>query len=325
MNGILLVDKPAGWTSNDVVQKLRGALHEKRIGHAGTLDPMATGLLTVFVGRATRAVQFAESDEKTYIAGLRLGLTTDTQDITGSILPVVSAPETSGVPLRSLEADDPAVCISRSQLEAALAPFCGRIQQIPPMYSALHVNGQRLYDLARQGKTVERQPREITVHELRILEGKGADWTLLVRCSKGTYVRTLCHDIGQQLGCGGCMFSLRRICAGCFSVDDAVKLEDAVALAAEGKAESLLIPVDRLFAAYPELTVSAAGEKKLRNGNPVPLSAIHGLKRTESAWMPSDDLTDRGICRVYSETRQFLALARFSDESLKTVKSFYEV
>ena len=290
MNGILLIDKPSGWTSNDVVQKLRGALHEKRIGHAGTLDPMATGLLTVFVGRATRAVEFAESDEKTYIAGLRLGIVTDTQDITGTILQT-----------------GPVSNITPELLEHALQAFRGTIRQIPPMYSAVRVNGQRLYDLARQGKTVERAPREIRIDELRILEGKDTDWTLFVRCSKGTYIRTLCHDLGALLGCGGCMSSLRRTAAGTFQVSDAVTLEDAVRLAAEGEAEELLIPTDRLFAQHGELVLGGADEKRLRNGTPVYGSAFDG------------------IYRVYSESREFLALARCVGGELRSIKSFFEV
>ena len=179
MNGILLIDKPESWTSNDVVQKLRGILHEKRIGHAGTLDPMATGLLTVFVGRATRAVEFAEGDRKRYLAGLRLGLTTDTQDITGEVL-------------GQCEAD-----VTREALEEALQAFRGELRQTPPMYSAVKVNGRRLYELARKGETVERKEREITVYSLEVLEQNGEDWLLDVSCSKGTYVRTLCHDRGS--------------------------------------------------------------------------------------------------------------------------------
>ena len=290
MNGILLIDKPSEWTSNDVVQKLRGVLHERRIGHAGTLDPMATGLLTVFVGRATRAVEFAESDEKTYVAGLRLGITTDTQDVTGTVLQTCRIPD-----------------ITAEMMEQVLRSFHGSISQIPPMYSAVRVNGRRLYDLARQGKTVERAPREIRIHELTILEGEGTDWTLFVRCSKGTYIRTLCHDIGLLLGCGACMSTLRRTAAGAFQVSDAFPLEDVVELAADGKAESLLIPTDRLFSQYAGLVLGESDERKLRNGMPV--------------FSSSDD----GIYRVYSEKSEFLALGRCTGRELRSIKSFYEV
>lgn len=188
-NGILIIDKPAGWTSHDVVAKLRGILHEKRIGHAGTLDPMATGVLPVFVGRATRAVEFAAEREKEYLAGLRLGLTTDTQDTTGTV--TATHPVTAG----------------RADLEAVLPQFTGDILQIPPMYSAIKRQGQKLYELARRGQEVERDPRPVTIHALEILDQPSpTEYTLRVACSKGTYVRTLCHDIGQALGCGApCM------------------------------------------------------------------------------------------------------------------------
>ena len=208
MNGILLVDKPTDWTSSDVVAKLRGLLHEKRIGHSGTLDPMATGLLVVFVGRATRAVEFAESQEKRYLASLRLGITTDTQDITGN--------RVSG------EARE----ISEEKLEETMARYRGNIQQIPPMYSAIKVGGKKLYEIARRGGEVERKPRPVCIRELRLLGREGEDWLLDVTCSKGTYIRTLCHDIGQSLGCGGCMSALRRVRAGEFSIDNAHTLDE---------------------------------------------------------------------------------------------------
>ena len=181
-NGILVIDKSAGWTSQDVAAKLRGVFHERRVGHGGTLDPMATGVLPVFIGRATRAAEFLESAEKEYVAGLRLGVVTDTQDTSGTVL------ETNPV------------CVTRAQLEAALRQFLGPIEQIPPMYSAIKINGQKLYELARRGQEVARRPRSITIHALELLEGEGADWTIRVRCSKGTYVRTLCHDLGRALG-----------------------------------------------------------------------------------------------------------------------------
>ena len=191
-NGILIVDKPDGWTSQDVAAKLRGVFHEKRVGHGGTLDPMATGVLPIFIGRATRGVEFFESAEKEYIAGLRLGTVTNTQDTTGEVL------ETNPV------------TVTREDVEAALRRFTGEFDQLPPMYSAIKINGQKLYELARKGKEVARTPRRITIFELELLGGEDSDYTIRVRCSKGTYVRTLCHDIGQVLGCGACMSSLRR-------------------------------------------------------------------------------------------------------------------
>ena len=289
MNGILLVDKPAGWTSNDVVQKLRGILRERRIGHAGTLDPMATGLLTVFVGRATRAVEFAEADAKRYRASLRLGLTTDTQDITGTVL-------------RQEDTD-----ITREALEQALLGFRGEIRQVPPMYSAVKVNGERLYKLARRGETVERAARTVTIELLDLLEREGEDWILDIRCSKGTYIRTLCQDIGDALGCGGCMAALRRLEAGAFTVEEAHSLEEIAQAASEGRAETLLLPVDTLFRGVLAETVGAAAEKKIRNGN------------TFRTTLPD------GTLRLYSETGEFLALARAENGVCRTIKSFFEV
>jgi len=289
VNGILLVDKPSGWTSNDVVQKLRGILHERRIGHAGTLDPMATGLLTVFVGRATRAVEFAEADAKRYRAALRLGLTTDTQDITGTVL-------------HQTEAD-----VTREALEQALQGFRGEIRQVPPMYSAVKVNGERLYKLARRGETVERAARTVTIHGLDLLGREGEDWILDIRCSKGTYIRTLCQDIGYALGCGGCMAALRRLEAGAFTIEEAHALDEIAQAASEGRAETLLLPVDTLFRGVPAETVGAAAEKKIRNGNTFRTSLPDGTRR------------------LYSETGEFLALARAENGVCRTIKSFFEV
>ena len=289
MNGILLIDKQPDWTSNDVVAKLKGILRQRRIGHSGTLDPMATGLLVVFVGRATRAVEFAEGHDKRYIAGLRLGITTDTQDITGTVL------------------EKKAVSATGEELERALAGFRGEIQQIPPMYSAIKHDGRRLYDIARKGGEVERKPRTITVHDLRVIDRQEGDWLLDVRCSKGTYVRTLCHDLGQALGCGGCMSSLRRVEAGQFSVDQAVTLSQVQQMADAGRAEELLLPVDSLFLQYPRCTATAAQENKIRCGNQVKTS-LSG-----------------GDSRVYTESGEFLMLGRVEDGIMKTVKSFFEV
>lgn len=288
MNGILLVDKPADWTSHDVVAKLRGILHERRIGHSGTLDPMATGLLVVFVGRATRAVEFAESDYKEYLAGLRLGITTDTQDITGNVL-------------------SEAVPLDRAAAEAVFPQFRGEISQIPPMYSAIKVNGQKLYALARSGKTVERKARTITIHKLECTGEQDGDLLLDVVCSKGTYIRTLCHDIGAALGCGGTLSSLRRIRAGVFSVEHALTLEQIAAAADAGTVESLLLPVAQLFSDYPALTVDAEQEKRCRNGASIRADAADG------------------IYRLYAEDGEFLMLSELKDGTVEHIKSFFEV
>lgn len=239
-NGIIIIDKPAGWTSMDVCAKLRGILHEKRVGHAGTLDPMATGVLPVFVGQATKAVSFAENGRKVYETVLQLGRVTDTQDTTGETL------------------EERAVTVTADDVRAALPRFLGEIEQIPPMYSAIKVNGQKLYDLARQGKEVARKPRRITIYDLALTEELGnGQYALRVECSKGTYIRTLCHDLGQALGCGGCMAALRRTEASGFGIGEAVTLEDA---AREG--EALLRPLDSLFRAYPAFTIPNAALEK---------------------------------------------------------------
>ena len=247
-NGILVIDKSAGWTSQDVAAKLRGVFHERRVGHGGTLDPMATGVLPVFIGRATRAAEFLESAEKEYVAGLRFGVVTDTQDTSGTVLE--TAP----------------VSVTRAQVEAALRQFLGPIEQIPPMYSAIKIGGQKLYELARRGQEVARKPRSITIHELELLEGADADWTVRVRCSKGTYVRTLCHDLGRALGCGGCMSSLRRTRAGSFTLSQAVTMQQVLAFAAGQDPQQLLMPVDAVFAAHPPLIVTLGQAAKLKNG-----------------------------------------------------------
>ncbi|MBP3484626.1 MAG: tRNA pseudouridine(55) synthase TruB [Oscillospiraceae bacterium] len=289
MNGIILIDKPQGWTSHDVVGKLRGILHERRIGHSGTLDPLATGLLVVFVGRATRAVEFAETDRKEYIAGLRLGISTDTQDITGRIIN-----EGTDLP-------------DEMELRKALERFKGELEQIPPMYSAVKVGGKKLYELARKGESIERKPRHITVFGLETAGREYNDYILNVVCSKGTYIRTLCHDIGTALGCGGCMSSLRRTKSGVFSVEDAYTITEVQEAADRGEADKLLLPADTLFAGYPELRADAASEKLLRNGCIVNASAPDGR------------------FRVYSEKGEFLLLSDVKNGRMKTVKSFFEV
>ncbi len=290
MNGILLIDKSAGWTSSDVVVKLKGVLHQRRVGHAGTLDPMATGLLTVFVGRATRAAEFAEAHDKRYTANLRLGTVTDTQDVTGTVLAQSE------------------VSVTEDEVRAVLARFLGEQEQIPPMYSAVKLNGRKLYEIARAGGTAERKPRKIRIDALSLVGEDAGDWVLDVRCSKGTYIRTLCDDIGAALGCGGCMSALRRTAAGNFTVDTAHTLEGVIAAANAGEAEKLLIPTDALFASHPSWRADAAAERRIRCGNEVKAAGLAD-----------------GEYRVYSETGEFLMLGRAQDGTMKTIKSFFEV
>ena len=290
MNGILLIDKPEGWTSMDVCAKLRGVFHEKRVGHSGTLDPMATGLLVVFLGRATRAVEFAEADEKTYEAALRLGVVTDTQDTTGAVL------------------ETHEVNITQEQFDAVLADFLGGIDQIPPMYSAIKIDGKPLYKTARKGGEVERKPRRIFIYGLERTGGIEGDITLRIRCSKGTYIRTLCHDLGAALGCGGAMSALRRTRAGAFDLADAHTLDEVIAAAEQGRAEEFLLPVDTLFCdGTKDLTLTPYQEKIVRNGG------NYSCRLPEGRW------------RLYAQNGEFLALAELSKGMMRQIKSFFEV
>ena len=249
MDGILLIDKEAGFTSHDVVAVLRGILHQKKIGHAGTLDPDATGLLPVCLGKATKCVNLAADADKCYSAVMTLGIITDTQDLGGTVL------------------QERAVSVSEEEVRTAVNSFAGGYDQIPPMYSAKKVNGQKLYDLARKGKVIERQPVPVRIGRIRI------DWISLpevamtVSCGKGTYIRTLCHDIGARLGCGAAMKTLRRTAVAGFGIEQAVTLEEVRNAAEAGTAEELLIPVKDLFAGYKRFTVSPAHETALYNGN----------------------------------------------------------
>ena len=286
MNGIVIIDKPEGWTSQDVVSKLRGVFKTRRIGHGGTLDPMATGVLPVFVGRATRAVEFFEHAEKTYETVLRLGITTDTEDISGTVLTKQDA------------------FVTGEMLEEVLPKFRGEILQVPPMYSALKVNGQKLYELARKGREVERQPRPITIHELTLLKMEADGIHLRVRCSKGTYIRTLCKDIGEALGCGGCMAALRRVSAGEYTIGNSVPLQTLID---SEDPQQYLLPIDSMFCNFPGVTLTEKQEKCCRNG--VAFS-------TQLA---------EGTYRVYSQAGEFLALSHMVEGKLTTIKSFWLV
>lgn len=290
MNGILAVDKPADWTSHDVVAKLRGICREKRIGHAGTLDPMATGVLVVFLGRATRAVELCENDEKEYEAGLRLGLTTNTQDITGQVL------------------ETKPVSVTEEQLRQVLEGFTGPLSQIPPMYSAVKIGGKKLYELARKGQDVERKPRDIVIHGMELLSFDGTEARIRVRCSKGTYVRTLCHDMGAALGCGGTLSYLRRTRAGRFALSDCVTLEEIQKARETDRLVSLIRPVDSLFGDYPGLTLEEKWTLRCKNGGEIPMPGV-----------------PEGRCRVYGPDGEFLMLGQVRQGVLRTVKSFFEV
>ena len=286
MNGIVIVDKPQDWTSQDVTAKLRGVFQTRRIGHGGTLDPMATGVLPVFVGRATRGVEFFEHAEKTYETVLQLGIATDTEDITGTVL------------------EERAVSVTEQQVKQVLEQFKGEIQQIPPMYSAIKVGGQKLCDLARKGREVERAPRTITIHALDFLGMEGAQIHLRVHCSKGTYIRTLCKDIGAALGCGGCMAALRRVSAGSYTAEEAIPLAKLVE--SENPAQ-FLRSVDTMFAQHPATKLTEKQALRCRNGNCF-----------------SIDLPD-GTYRAYDQSGEFLMLAKVEGGVMSTIKSFFSI
>ena len=286
MNGIVIVDKPQEWTSQDVTARLRRVFQTRRIGHGGTLDPMATGVLPVFVGRGTRGVEFFEHAQKAYETILQLGIATDTEDITGEVL------------------EKREVHIPETEFLEILSQFRGKIMQVPPMYSALKINGQKLVDLARKGKTIERQAREIEIFELKLLEFNGDTARLRVQCSKGTYIRTLCKDIGEALGCGGCMAQLRRVQAGEYTIEEAVPLQ--VLLDSEDPGQYLRA-VDSMFRGYPAVTLTAKQEKRCRHGNSFSIAL------------------EEGTYRCYGESGEFLMLARVEDGVMTTVKSFFEV
>jgi len=287
LSGIIIIDKPAGWTSHDVVAKLRGVFKQKRIGHGGTLDPMATGVLPVFIGRATRAAEFCENAEKEYIAGLRLGIVTDTQDITGTAL------------------SEHDVTVTAGDVKHILPRFTGAQKQIPPMYSAVKQGGKKLYELARKGIDVPREARDITISALEMTEASGGnDYTLRVVCSKGTYIRTLCHDIGEALGCGGTLSSLRRTRAGVFTIENAHSPDEIT----QGDGSSVLLPVDTLFQKFPAITLTENSTKQAKNG------ALHSIGEANP-----------GTYRFYAPDGEFLLLGDIKNNKVKTVKSFYEV
>lgn len=283
-SGILIINKPQDWTSMDVCAKLRGIFKEKRVGHAGTLDPVATGVLPVFVGQATKAVSFAEGGKKEYRALLRLGITTDTQDTTGTVL------------------TEKPVTVTQDDLRAVLPRFTGEIAQIPPMYSAIKINGQKLYDIARKGGEVARKPRDITIYELELMERLSeTDYALRIVCSKGTYIRTLCHDIGVVLGCGGTMAALQRTMAAGFTLDEAVTLNEV-----QQRGEALLRPTDSLFRECEAYTIpTAEEERRVRCGNPLKAKLADGRYR------------------VYGCDGTFLALSESKNGILTSERNFF--
>lgn len=299
MDGIINVYKEKGFTSHDVVAKLRGILHIKKIGHTGTLDPDAVGVLPVCIGKGTKLCDMITDTDKTYEAVMLLGISTDTQDISGNVL-------------SKKEVD-----VDEKTLIETVDSFEGEYKQIPPMYSAIKVNGRKLYQLAREGIEIERSPRDVYIRSIHIndmnLQDGEPSVTMTVSCSKGTYIRTLCHDIGEKLGCGACMKSLSRTRVGRFYIDDSFTINQIAALNLKGELSSIVAPVDSMFD-YPRVQINKEYDKLLYNGNLLPLSAGKAL---------DVGLADK--VRIYNESGEFIGIYSMDDSGYKPVKIFSAV
>lgn len=287
-SGILLIDKPLGFTSHDLVAKLRGILKEKRIGHAGTLDPMASGLMLCLIRRGTRASQFAEKEEKSYVFSVRFGFQTNSFDLAGEVI------------------KDEKVSLSEEEVKKALESFLGESEQTPPIFSAIKVNGKPLYKYAREGRKVEVKPRKIFINEIELLGKEEDDYKIRVSCSKGTYIRSLAMDIGKSLGTVATVTKLRRKSIGEFKVEDAIGIDEASEMDIEAL-NNRILPIDILFSEYPEIILDSEETRRVKNGNEIKKELPEGRYRS------------------YSEDSEFLALSELKEGSLKTIKSFYEV
>lgn len=287
MNGVLNIYKEKGYTSFDVVAKLRGILHMRKIGHTGTLDPNAEGVLPVCIGNATSLCEILTEKTKTYEAVIKFGLVTDTQDTTGKVI------------------EEHPVDFTKEAVYHVIRTFVGEYDQIPPMYSAIKVNGKRLYELAREGKEIERKPRRITIYSIDILDQlENDEITIRVNCSKGTYIRTLCHDIGEKLLCGACMKSLIRIQSGQFDLKDSLKLKEIEKLAEEGRINEVLISTEDIVS-FKKINIRAEYEKFLKNGNKLTPDQVSGLDCT------INQAEDAELFKVYDTESRFSAIYRY--------------
>ena len=293
-SGVINIYKEAGYTSHDVVAKLRGILKQKKIGHTGTLDPQAQGVLPVCLGKGTKLCDLLADHDKEYEAVLRLGITTDTQDMEGNVL------------------QESSVQVSEEEIRTCILSFQGEQMQVPPMYSALKVNGKKLYELAREGKVVERKARPVTFHKIEVLWMELPKVKIQVQCSKGTYIRTLCNDIGEKLGCGGCMEELLRTRVERFALEDAVKLDEVQKAMEEGTVDSLILPVDRIFDQYPTAKTTTPGDLLVHNGN-----------RLFSELLQEEPEAESGYVRVYDSEDTFIGLFEKKTDQLVPVKMFY--
>lgn len=300
IDGVLNIYKERGYTSHDVVAKLRGILHQKKIGHTGTLDPEAEGVLPVCLGKATRLCDMLTDDTKTYRAVLLLGRETDTQDTTGRVL-------------AEKEPD-----VTEEEVREAVMSFVGNYDQIPPMYSARKVGGKKLYELARAGKVVERQPVTVIIHEILLENVCLPRVTMTVCCSKGTYIRTLCHDIGQKLGCGGCMEALVRTRVGRFFLEDSLKLSQVESLCEQGDFGQNIVTVEEMFCGYRKVRTRKESDGLVRNGNPLRMKDICFHGPGEQTGQSSREETfgtgaDR-YCRLYDSGGQFMGIYQWEEE-----------
>ena len=302
MNGIINIYKEQGYTSHDVVAKLRGILRMKKIGHTGTLDPDAVGVLPVCTGRATKLCGMITDWGKTYEAVMLLGTRTDTQDISGNILSQTE------------------VNVTKIQIMDVIGSFTGEYDQIPPMYSALKHNGKKLYELARQGIEIERKPRRVNIKSILIndinLEDNDKTVTFTVECSKGTYIRTLCEDIGNRLGCGACMQSLKRTRVGSFSIDNSYTLLQIEQMVQAGKTDEILTPIDEMFSDSRKIIISQEYDKLLYNGNKLPYNSIQGKNDVQH--------NEDEQVRVYDKNDEFIGVYRFEGNEFVPVKMFYQ-
>ncbi len=295
MTGIIILDKPKNITSFGAVARVRRICSEKKCGHTGTLDPMATGVMTVMLGNTTRFTELLPSHDKAYVASFRLGTITDTLDITGTVLETREVNSTA------------------DEVEAALKSFEGEISQLPPMYSAVSVNGQRLYELARKGIEVERKPRSVTVYSIEMLSRseKNGEYEIAVECSSGTYIRTLIADLGEKLGCGAVLTELRRTKANGFSIENAVTLEQLEAAANDGTLDSIVTPIDRALEGYPVIRVSAAQAKRFSNGGELDLQRLKYPRML-------------GLFRIYDPENNFIGLGEIGTGDSLGVKRVYK-
>lgn len=305
INGILNIYKEKGYTSHDVVARLRGITGQKKIGHTGTLDPEAEGVLPVCLGRATKVCDMLTDKDKTYETVLLLGKVTDTQDITGKTLSEHSP-------------DDPELpggAVTEQRAEACIRGFAGAYDQIPPMYSALKVGGKKLYELAREGKTVERKSRRVMIYHIRIREISLPRVRMEVKCSRGTYIRTLCHDIGERLGCGGCMEELLRTRVGQFTLEHSLKLDEVETLVRAGRLNEVLIPVDQIFGDLGEIRLKAQYNSTAYNGNPFGDSHIAESNPPQDDTSGSGDFPKDGRSRVYDSRGNFIGIYYYDGET----------